>query len=264
MESMMPWSKELEVAVSAAKKAAQLALRLQPNIVAETKADNSPVTQADRECERLIAGMLSEGFPGDGILGEEGARGESTNGRKWIVDPIDGTRDFVRGNALWANLIALEADGEVVAGVVNLPVLGKLYTAARGGGAHCNGVSIRSSSKTTPEESVLCFNRFDKLEQLPPRDALMQWMARFWSLRGLGGAPDAMMVASGQAEIWIEPSASTWDFAPLKVILEEAGARYFNFDGGSSIYAGNCVACAPGLEAEARRSLRIPERSSAS
>jgi histidinol-phosphatase len=258
MESMTLWSKELEVAVAAAKEAALLALRLQPNIVAETKEDNSPVTQADRECERLIAGMLSEAFPGDGLLGEEGARSESTNGRKWIVDPIDGTRDFVRGNALWANLIALEADGEVVAGVANLPVLGKLYTAARGGGAHCNGVSIRPSSKKTPEESVLCFNRFDRLEQLPPRDALVDWMARFWSLRGLGGAPDAMMVASGQVEIWIEPSASTWDFAPLKVILEEAGARYFNFDGGSSIYAGNCVACAPGLEAEARRFLRIP------
>jgi fructose-1,6-bisphosphatase/inositol monophosphatase family enzyme len=80
-------------------------------------------------------------------------------------------------------------------------------------------------------------------------------LGRFWSLRGLGGAPDAMLVASGQAEVWIEPSAATWDFAPLKVILEEAGARYFNFDGGSSIYAGNCIACAPGIEAEVRRML---------
>jgi histidinol-phosphatase len=257
MESMTPWSKELEVAVAASREAAQLALRWQPNIVAETKADNSPVTQADRECERLIARTLTEAFPGDGLLGEEGARGESSNGRKWIVDPIDGTRDYVRGNPLWANLIALEVDGEVVAGVVNLPILGKLYTAGRGGGAHCNGVSIGPSSKRTFEESVLCFNRFDKLEQLPPRDQLVDWMARFWSLRGLGGAPDAMMVASGQADLWIEPGAQTWDFAPLKIILEEAGARYFNFDGGSSIYAGNCVACAPGLEAETRRFLGI-------
>jgi len=77
-------------------------------------------------------------------------------------------------------------------------------------------------------------------------------------MRGLGGAPDAMMVAAGQAELWIEPSAATWDFAPLKIILEEAGACYFNLDGGSSIYAGNCVACAPGLEAEARRMLTAP------
>ncbi len=255
---MTPWSKELDVAVAASKEAAELALRWQPDIVAETKADNSPVTQADRECERLIARRLSEAFPGDGLLGEEGARGESSNGRKWIVDPIDGTRDYVRGNPLWANLIALEVDGEVVAGVVNLPVLGKLYTAGRDGGAHCNGVSIRPSSKTAFEESVLCFNRFDKLGQLPPRDELLNWMAGFWSLRGLGGAPDAMMVASGQADLWIEPQAEAWDFAPLKIVLEEAGARYFNLDGGSSIYAGNCVACAPGLEAETRRFLQIP------
>ena len=80
-------------------------------------------------------------------------------------------------------------------------------------------------------------------------------MARFWAVRGLGGAADAMMVASGQAEIWIEPSASPWDFAPLKVILEEAGARYLNVDGGSTIYAGNAIGCAPGLEQEVRRFL---------
>jgi len=252
---MSGWLKELEAAIAAARKAAEVAIRMQPEVVAETKADNSPVTQADRECERLIAGILNETFPGDGVLGEEGARAESRNGRKWIVDPIDGTRDFVRGNPLWANLIALEADGEVVAGVVNLPMLGKLYAASRGGGAYCNNVPIRASAKTSIDESVLCFNRFDKLKFFRNPERVLEWMGRFWSARGLGGAPDAMMVASGLAELWIEPSAATWDFAPLKVILEEAGARYFNFDGGSSIYAGNCIACAPGLESEVRRML---------
>ena len=129
-------SKELETAIQAAKKAGELALKMQPDVVAETKADNSPVTQADRECERVVARMLSETFPSDGVLGEEGASVESASGRKWIVDPIDGTRDYVRGNPLWANLIALESDGEVVAGVVNLPLFGRLYSATRGGGAY--------------------------------------------------------------------------------------------------------------------------------
>lgn len=230
---------------------------MQPEVVAETKADNSPVTQADRECERAIARMLAETFPRDGVLGEEGARAESANGRKWIVDPIDGTRDYVRGNPLWANLIALEADGEVVAGVVNLPLLGRLYTASRGGGAYCNGVEIRASAKSTIEESVVCFNRFDKLDAFRSPQSVLDWMGRFWNARGLGGAPDAMMVACGQVDLWIEPAACAWDFAPLKVILEEAGARYFNMDGGSSIYAGNCIACAPGLENEARRMLVV-------
>lgn len=247
--------KELDVAMEAARRAAELALKHQPNIVAETKPDNSPVTIADRECERLIAGLLTDAFPDDGILGEEGARSEARSGRRWIIDPIDGTRDFVRGNPLWANLIALEAGGDVVVGVVNLPVLGKLYSANRGGGAFCNGARIQASSKTSVAESVLCMNGYDKVVKSPFRDRLLDWMSRFWSVRGMGGAADAMMVASGQAEVWIEPSASPWDFAPLKVILEEAGARYFNVDGGSSIYAGNGMGCAPGLEAEVKRFL---------
>ncbi len=247
------WARELEIATKAAKKAAEIALRYQPNIVAETKPDKSPVTQADRECERMIARMLIEAFPGDGILGEEGARAESNTGRRWIIDPIDGTRDYVRGNPLWANLIALEVGDDVVVGVVNLPMLGKLYTASSGGGTHCNGTRVQASNKTTIEESVLCLNGYDKLANAPYRDRLLDWMARFWSVRGLGGAADAMLVASGQAEVWMEPSAHPWDFAPLKVILEEAGARYLNIDGGSSIYAGNGFGCAPRLEHEVRR-----------
>lgn len=249
------WSKELEIAVAAAKRAAAIALEFQPRIVPEAKADKSPVTQADRECERVIAGMLSEAFPEDGIFGEEGARVESRSGRRWIIDPIDGTRDYVRGNPLWANLIALEAGGDVVAGVVNLPMLGKLYMGSRGGGAHCNGSRIQASTKTSVEESVLCLNGYDKLARVPFRERLLDWMERFWAVRGLGGAADAMMVASGLAEVWVEPVAAPWDFAPLKVILEEAGARYLNIDGGSTIYAGNAIGCAPGLEPEVRRFL---------
>ena len=250
------WSKELEVAMDAATKAAELAIGWQPKIVAEVKSDQSPVTQADRECERMIAGMLSAAFPDDGVLGEEGASAESRSGRRWIVDPIDGTRDYVRGNLLWANLIALEASGEIVVGVVHLPMLGKLYSASRGGGAHCNGSRIHASPKTSIEESVLCVNGYDKLRRSPYRDRLLDWMERFWAVRGLGGAADAMMVAAGQAEVWLEPSASAWDFAPLKVILEEAGAQYLNVDGGSSIYAGNGIGCAPGLVREVQRFLQ--------
>lgn len=249
------WTKELEVAAEAAEKAAELALKYQPGIVAEAKPDRSPVTQADRECERMIARLLNDAFPDDGVLGEEGASAESRNGRRWIIDPIDGTRDYVRGNPLWANLIALEAGGDVVVGVVNLPVLGKLYTGSRGGGAYSNDNLVHASSKTSVDESVLCVNGWDKVANTPFRHGLFDWMSRFWAVRGLGGAADAMLVASGQAEIWIEPSASPWDFAPHKVILEEAGARYFNADGGSTIYAGNCIGCAPGLEQEVRRFL---------
>jgi len=245
------------VATDAAKKAAELALKYQPGIVAETKPDKSPVTQADRECERMIAQMLNDAFPDDGVLGEEGARAETRSGRRWIIDPIDGTRDYVRGNPLWANLIALEAGDDVVVGVVNLPVLGKLYSASRTGGAFLDGIRIQPSAKTSIDQSVLCVNGYDKVSKTPYRDRLLDWMERFWAVRGMGGAADAMMVASGQAEIWLEPSASPWDFAPLKVILEEAGARYLNIDGGSTIYAGNAIGCAPGLEQEVKRFLGL-------
>src|SRR6202047_1449221 len=127
---MSRWSHELEVAVQAARQAAELAQRYQPGIVAEQKPDNSPVTEADRECERLISRMLKDAFPNDGLLGEEGAHAESRSGRRWIVDPIDGTRDYVRGNPLWAVLIALEENGEVQAGVAHLPVFGDTLWAA--------------------------------------------------------------------------------------------------------------------------------------
>jgi histidinol-phosphatase len=247
--------------VEAARKAAEVALRLQPGITAESKADHSPVTQADRECERLIARILTDAFPDDGILGEEGARSESRSGRRWIIDPIDGTRDYLRGNPLWANLIALEVrddvGDEVVVGIVNLPVLGSLYMAGRQAGAFHNDSPIHVSSKQTIEEAVLCFNKFNRPDEVPFIGQLLEWMARFWAVRGMGGAPDAMMVAAGQAEIWLEPRAASWDFAPLKVIVEEAGGRFLNFDGGSSIYAGNAVACAPGLEREVRKLLGL-------
>ena len=252
------WAREIEVAAQAARKAGELALRYQPGIVAEAKPDNSPVTEADRECERLIAGMLSEAFPEDGFLGEEGTRGDSRSGRRWIIDPIDGTRDYIRGRPLWANLIALEDAGEIVAGVVNLPLLDSLYTAGRAAGAFRNDSPIRASSRTSVQEATLCIDAFNRLDGASFKDRLPDWMARFWSVRGFGGAPDAMMVASGQVDIWIEPRAAPWDFAPLKVIVEEAGGRFLNFDGGHSIYAGNCVVCAPGLEQEVRSFLLAP------
>src|ERR1700736_2064956 len=126
---MSDWSKELEVAVRASNQAVELALRFQPGIVAETKSDKSPVTVAGRECDKLIVRVLSEAFPEDGLLGEEGLNVESRSGRRWIIDPIDGTRDYVRGNPLWCNLIGLEVGDDVVAGVVNLPLLGGLYMA---------------------------------------------------------------------------------------------------------------------------------------
>jgi len=144
-------------------------------------------------------------------------------------------------------------DGEIVAGVVNLPVLDGTYVASRGGGAFRNGILIRASAINSFAESVLCVNGLTRIEAVPFHANLLARMGEFWTVRSLGGAPDAMLVASGRAEFWVEPNAAPWDLAPLKIIVEEAGGRFFAFDGRSTIYGGNCIACAPGLETEVRR-----------
>ncbi len=128
----MRWERELEFAARIAAEAGGHALALQKGITADEKPDKSPVTRADKECEQMIARAIEETFPEDGVLGEEGARSESRSGRKWIIDPIDGTRDFLRGNPLWGPMIALEEKGEVVAGHVLFPALGTSYWASRG------------------------------------------------------------------------------------------------------------------------------------
>lgn len=249
----MPYIQEIETARRIADVSAKLALRHQKaGIQAENKPDDSPVTIADKECEKLIAKMLEEAFPDDGILGEEGARKESKNGRRWIIDPIDGTRDFVRGNPLWSVLIALEKDGEVQAGVVHLPLLGSTCLGSRGGGSYRNDARLRVSSIARPEDAVMSFNSLNRIRNEASRNKVGAYLSRFWALRCLGGTPDAMMVAEGQMDAWVEPKVAPWDMAAAQVILEEAGAVFFALSGKRSIYEGNCVGCAPGLEASLR------------
>ena len=155
----MSFRRELEVAREAARKAGELALSYQRDgVCAEEKYDESPVTIADREAEKLIASMLSEAFPEDGLMGEEGAGRPATSGRRWIIDPIDGTPDFSRGSPLWSVLIGMEANDEVQVGVVNIPAWHQEYYATRGGGAFCNGKRIQVSDIDTATKSVLFFN----------------------------------------------------------------------------------------------------------
>jgi histidinol phosphatase-like enzyme (inositol monophosphatase family) len=247
------WDREITTAKVLAREAGLIALKYwKDGVVAETKPDASPVTIADKEAERAISRAIEEAFPEDGLLGEEGSSKKSRNGRRWIIDPIDGTRDFVRGNRAWSILIGLEADGEVVAGVSYFPALDELFSAARGAGADCNGGPIHASAISDPAQAVLCLNGLNAVRKKELSKGLLEWMEQFWAVRSMGGCLDAVMIARGQADLWIEVSGQPWDFAPLKIIAEEAGAKFFNFDGGSSIYAGNCIICAAGMEKVAR------------
>lgn len=258
----MAFDEELNVARAAAREAGAVALEYQKRgVEPETKADASPVTIADKESEKLISTMLREAFPEDGQLGEEGASLEGKSGRRWIIDPIDGTRDFVRGNPLWGVLIGLEDRGTVVAGVAHFPGMGQSYWASRNGGAFRNGERIRESNKKSPDESVLMMNGMSLMKGTELGDFLMPrlaaWMQEFWAVRSLGGSIDSCLVASGQAEVWVEPKVAPWDLAPHKIILEESGARFFSMKGESTIYGGNAIGCSSGMESAVRAFLGI-------
>jgi len=187
------------------------------DLVVETKPDLTPVTEADRRVEATIRELLARERPGDGILGEEeGATGEAR--RRWIVDPIDGTRNYSRGIPVWATLIALEEDGELRLGLVSAPGLGRRWWAERGAGAFANGQPLHVSHVARVEDAVLCF----ALEQeLPPL------AHRCWHPRAYGDFWAHMLVAEGAAEVAVDAlGLAAWDTAPLGVILEEAGGRF--------------------------------------
>jgi histidinol-phosphatase len=255
----MAYQTELAIGIEVARKAGDLALKISEggvfgdNLAVESKADESPVTIADRECEKLIVAELQRAFPDDGLLGEEGASRESSNGRKWIIDPIDGTRDFIRGTRAWSILIGLEEHGSIVAGFAYFPATGEMFSAARGEGAFQDGKRVQASGIRTKSEALLCCNGLSYMHRYPFAPELLRWMSGFWTVRSMGGCLDAMLVATGHADAWLESQAKPWDLAPLKIIAEEAGCVTFDFDGNDTIYGGNYVICVPALADEIRR-----------
>ena len=202
------------------------------DLLVETKPDLSPVTEADRDVEAAIRGLLGRERPGDGVLGEE--LGESAGGgRRWIVDPIDGTRNYSRGIPVWATLIALEEDGELRLGVVSAPALGRRWWAQRGAGAFADGAPIHVSGVARVEDAVLCF----ALEQeLPPV------AHRCWHPRAYGDFWAHMLVAEGAVDGAIDAvGVNVWDLAAVRPIVEEAGGTFSDRDGVARIDGGSAV-----------------------
>jgi histidinol phosphatase-like enzyme (inositol monophosphatase family) len=258
-DEAMPFEHELILARYIARAAGENACRIQRgHFSSETKADGSPVTAADQSNELLIREALEREFPLDGILGEEGAAKAGSSGRRWIIDPIDGTRDFVKANRFWCVLIALEEAQESLVGVAHFPLLNETYWASRGHGAWRNGDPLKASQVSRIEDCCFCPNGLSLAQARPHLAAVMDLAQQSWSVRSYGGALDACMVASGQADVWFEPKVAPWDLAPLRVILEEAGAAFFALDGSRSIEQGSALACAPALTAEVRRAFGVP------
>jgi histidinol-phosphatase len=193
------------------------------DLVVETKPDLTPVTEADHAVETALRGRLAAERPGDGVVGEEHGSSDAGSGRRWIVDPIDGTRNYSRGVPVWATLIALEEGGEPTIGVVSAPALGRRWWAERGRGAFVNGERMQVSSVRVVEDAVLCF----ALEQQLPELA-----HRCWHPRGYGDFWAHMLVAEGAADGAIDAvGVSLWDLAAILPIVEEAGGRFTDGEG---------------------------------
>jgi histidinol-phosphatase len=206
------------------------------NLGTETKSDLSPVTRADREVEHMIRQRLVSARPGYAVLGEEyGEQADAAARARWIIDPIDGTKRFMRGIPVFATLLALELDGEPVVGVVSAAALGRRWWAARGSGSFANGKPIRVSSHVQRlADAHLAHASLDGWLVQGSLETPAVLARHTWSTTGYGDFWSHVLVAEGAIDVAVEPDAKIWDLAPLKVIVEEAGGRFTDFAGTPS------------------------------
>jgi histidinol-phosphatase len=231
-------SPDLELAHRLADAADEISMPwFRSDLRVEVKADRTPVTEADRAIETDIRRMLSRERPGDAILGEED--GATPGGeRRWVIDPIDGTRNYSRGIPVWATLVALESHGVIRLGVVSAPALGRRWWAERGAGAFADDDPIHVSSVSRIEDAVLSFS---------PEDGVPPIAERVWHPRAFGDFWAHMLVAEGAVDGSIDAiGVSEWDLAAIQVIVEEAGGRFSDAAGEPRIDSGTAV-CSNGL-----------------
>jgi histidinol-phosphatase len=211
------------------------------DLVVETKPDLTPVSEADRAAEQALRARIEAERPGDGVVGEEFGETAGAGTRRWILDPIDGTKSFVRGIPAWGTLIALEDDGEVVAGVASAPALHRRWWAARGAGAFADGEAIRVSRVNAIEDALFCFTSWRAFDEYGLGEQFRSLSTRCWATRGFSDYWGHMLVAEGSADIAVEPVMNLWDNAPLIVIVEEAGGRFTDLQGRRTIDGDGAV-----------------------
>ena len=210
------------------------------SLAVRTKDDRSPVSEADEQAERALRDRLLRDRPDDGVVGEEfGTSG--TSARRWIIDPIDGTRNYVRGVPVYGTLIALEERGQVVVGVVSAPALGRRWWASRGDGAFCNGNRLRVSGVSTIEESFIGYDSVTDFDAPGLASQFSSLLRACDRSRGFGDFWAHMLVAEGAIDAAIEPKVAFWDMAAVQVIVEEAGGRFSTLSGESTADGGSGV-----------------------
>lgn len=228
----MEKSKFLEVAIEAAKNAEKIIMKYYDNnLTWQTKPDLSPVSIADTEAERIIIETIRNSFPGHSFLGEESGSDSITSKYQWIIDPIDGTRNYVRGIPLFATQIALMEDGEVIVGVSNAPTMNELMSAEKGKGAFLNDKKINVSKIESLSDSYLVFGGIKHFKKYGYLDHLLKIAENAGGHRGFGDAWSFHLLAQGKIDIIVEAKVKIWDIAALKIIVEEAGGKVTDITG---------------------------------
>ncbi|HSN67752.1 MAG TPA: inositol monophosphatase family protein [Thermoanaerobaculia bacterium] len=248
----MRYARELMVAREAAEAGGAVALeRFRRDIDVRRKPDSSPVTEADLASEAAILRRISQAFPSDGVLSEESGEKPGSSGRRWIVDPLDGTRAFLRRLPHWGVLIGLEVEGRIEAGVAYFPAVGALYAAATGEGCRRNGETIRCSGVTSLAEATVQLGEIGPIASLDA--ALFDGLLRSGAvLRSYGDAFAGCLVLEGRSDAWIEATARAWDFAPFAALAREAGAVFTDWSGEEAIDRGTGLLAPPALHGAIR------------
>ena len=224
-------SPRLAFALEAAYRAGKFTLSLfQAGTEVERKPDGSPVTLADRGAERLIREMISAQYPDEEILGEE--EGGVLHATGWVIDPIDGTKSFVCGVPLYANLLSFEQEGEPVIAVCNFPALNELIYATKGGGAYWNGRACRVSHFSKVEEATLSCGSHHSMAEHGRDEAFLTLARRAKASRTWTDAYGHALVATGRIEAMVDPIVAPWDISAMRLIVREAGGAFTDFAGG--------------------------------
>ena len=239
----------LDFAVETAYLAGRLTLaHFHATVDTEWKADGTPVTVADREAEALIRSRIEARYPGQAIVGEEyGLTGSARASQRWFIDPIDGTKSFVRGVPLYAVLLGLEIDGQVELGVAYFPALDEMLAAATGQGCWWNGRRARVSPVEALDRALVCFTDSASFGPCGRAEAWERIQRATYQRAGWGDAYGHMLVATGRAELMLDPIMSPWDCGPFPPILSEAGGYFGDWQGNPSIFAGEALSTTSAL-----------------
>jgi histidinol-phosphatase len=239
---MLPSIQDLmETAAEAAFLGGQRTLAYyKTGVAVETKADHSPVTRADREAEAIIREFIGLRYPSHAILGEEMGESAGTAPIRWIIDPIDGTKSFIHGVPFYAVLVGVEVEGQVLAGALGLPALGDLIVAGQGLGCFCNGRRVQVNNNRDLSTATLLVT--DEQHARHRSGAFAELAGQVKMVRTWGDAYGYALVATGRADIMLDPAMNPWDSAPLLPIIEEAGGRFSAWNGERSIHGGDAVA----------------------